>query len=136
MRDGMARAGAIVISLAAGLSGCTGPGGGSPHASPASTGAGSGSGSPPTSVGAAIPADVLDPIVADAATRGGVDAGSITVVAASAETWPNGALGCPDPGAFYTQAIVHGWKVIVEASGTRLDYRSSGPGRFKLCSQS
>jgi hypothetical protein len=35
----------------------------------------------------------------------------------------------------YTQALVDGYQVIVEGDGTQLDYRGSGPGRFKLCEQ-
>ncbi|HET7472415.1 MAG TPA: hypothetical protein VFJ71_04745 [Candidatus Limnocylindrales bacterium] len=80
-----------------------------------------------------VPADVLDPIVADAATRASVDKTAVTVVRASAQTWPNGALGCPSPGVMYTQAVVTGWQVVVEAGGTQYDYRSGGAGRFKLC---
>ncbi len=69
----------------------------------------------------------------DAATRTGAARASITIAEATAETWPTGALGCPSPGVMYTQAIVNGWKVILEAGGTRIDYRASGPGRFRVC---
>ena len=32
----------------------------------------------------------------------------------------------------YTQALVDGYQVIVEANGTRLDYRGSAPGKFRI----
>jgi hypothetical protein len=40
------------------------------------------------------------------------------VVQAEAVTWPDGALGCPEPGIVYTQALVPGYWVVVEAEET------------------
>ena len=63
------------------------------------------------------PADVSpaqwDAIVADLAERGA--AGEPVLVSAESVTWPNGALGCPQPGMSYTQAVVDGMRVV--ASG-------------------
>ena len=83
--------------------------------------------------GASLPAAIIEPIVADAATRLGVDPSMVKVVAAEARTYGDGSLGCPQPGEMYTQALVDGYQVIVEVNGTRLDYRGSGPGRFRIC---
>jgi len=83
--------------------------------------------------GVSLPADITDPIVADAATRLGVDPSVVAIVDAHAETWPDGSLGCPEPGMMYTQALVDGYQVIVEAHGTQLDYRGGGTGQFQLC---
>jgi len=80
-----------------------------------------------------VPAEVLAPIVADAATRAGVDPADVRVIEAWAAEWNDGALGCPEPNVFYTQAIVNGWQVIVEANGQTLDYRALGPGAFRVC---
>ena len=132
MRDARIRAGAIAL-VATCLVACTSSSsGGSASAQPPGVPSGPLSAAP-ASTDVSAPADVLDPIVADAATRAGVGPEAVTVTAATAQTWPNGALGCPQPGTAYTQAIVRGWQVIVEAGGTRYDYRSSGPGRFRLC---
>ncbi len=79
------------------------------------------------------PNPIIEPIVLDAATRLGVDPSEVTIVDAHAETWPDGSLGCPQPGMMYTQALVEGYQVIVEANGTQLDYRGGGQGGFKLC---
>lgn len=81
----------------------------------------------------ALPPEITDPIVADAATRLGVDPSKVTIVDAHAETWSDGSLGCPQPGMMYTQALVDGYQVIVEANGTQLDYRVGGQGGFRLC---
>jgi hypothetical protein len=80
-----------------------------------------------------LPPSVTDPIVGDAAARLGVDPSEVAIVAAEAKTFSDGSLGCPEPGMMYTQALVDGYQVIVEANGQRLDYRGSGPGQFKLC---
>jgi len=80
-----------------------------------------------------VPAALLDPVLADAAQRTGADPSAIQVVEATATTWNDGSLGCPKPGVMYTQALVDGYKVIVEANGQRLDYRVPLQGGFKVC---
>jgi hypothetical protein len=96
-----------------------------PSAGPSTEPAGNG--------GSSLPASIIDPIVTDAATRLGVDPSAVTIIDAHEETWSDGSLGCPQPGMMYTQALVDGYQVVVEANGTRLDYRGSGPGQFRLC---
>jgi len=76
---------------------------------------------------------VLDPVVADAAERVGVDPAAVTVVSATAVEWTDGSLGCPQPGMGYTQALVSGFQIIVQAGEGTLDYRVRGPGDFRLC---
>src|SRR5688500_7094992 len=92
------------------------------------------SGEPAASDGTvALPATIIDPIVADAAGRLGVHPSAVKIVDAHEETWSDGSLGCPEPDMMYTQALVDGYQVIVEANGTQLDYRGSGPGQFRFC---
>ena len=105
----------------------TGSIGASASASPAD-----GSGEPVATGGTSLPASITDPIVADAATRLGVDPSALTIVEATAQTFSDGSLGCPEPGMMYTQALVDGYQVIVEGNGTRLDYRGSQAGRFRI----
>ena len=80
-----------------------------------------------------LPAEVLDPIVADAAARLSVEPAAVSIVSAVAETFSDGSLGCPEMGVMYTQALVDGYHVVVAANGTQLDYRGSVPGQFRLC---
>jgi hypothetical protein len=82
---------------------------------------------------ASIPQGILQPILADAATRAGVDPSELRLVYASAVDFNDSSLGCPEPGMMYTQAIVPGYQVIVEHDEAVLDYRASGPGAFRLC---
>ena len=119
---------ALLIATAAGCSAASS--GASVNPDPASDG--------PSPTSPAIPgvaAAVLDPILTDAATRAGVNRSDLAVAEARAVTWNDGSLGCPQPGMAYTQALVDGWQVIVEAGDERLDYRVSGPGQFMVCDQ-
>jgi hypothetical protein len=79
-----------------------------------------------------VPDRLLRDIVADAATRARVAADAVQLVRAEARTWGDGSWGCPQPGMYYTQALVDGFQVIVSAGGREYDYRASGT-RFRLC---
>ena len=83
--------------------------------------------------GGAVPDEILQAAIADAAEEAGVDPSTITVVSAEATTWNSGALGCPKPGEMYTQALVPGYKIVLEAGGRELDYHASESGTVKLC---
>ena len=122
--------GAATIVVAACTANSGAGGSDAPKPSTASQGPSSDAGA---SGGGSLPASITDPIVADAVTRLGVDASAVTIVSAHAETFSDGSLGCPEPGFMYTQALVDGYQVVVEANGTQLDYRGSGPGQFRLC---
>lgn len=60
-------------------------------------------------------------------------AAAVTTVSAESVTWPDGSLGCPEPGQMYTQALVDGYQVIVEVGGTRYDYRVGSGTDVRLC---
>ena len=80
-----------------------------------------------------VPADVLADLFADAAERTATESDAVEVVQAEAVTWNDGSLGCPEPGMFYTQALVEGYHVILRAGTEELDYRVSAAGGFRLC---
>lgn len=90
---------------------------------------------PPAPPGAAaVPDAKWAAILADLARRGvGVD--TVVVASARAVTWRDGSLGCPEPGQFYTQALVPGWEVVVTASGTRYDYHFGHDDVARLCTR-
>jgi hypothetical protein len=75
-----------------------------------------------------VPPSVIEAAVADAAARAGVDPGEVTIVSAEAVTFPDGGLGCPEPGMMYTQVLTPGYRVVVEAGGREYDYRSGAKG--------
>ncbi|HEY6087736.1 MAG TPA: hypothetical protein VIV84_08355 [Burkholderiaceae bacterium] len=67
----------------------------------------------PSAIQAALPA-----MLADAARRAGLAQERLRVETVEAVTWPDGALGCPQPDRAYTQALVPGWRVVIAAPGT------------------
>jgi hypothetical protein len=128
LRYSLAMLAALVVIAACTSSDSEGGSGSIGSAAPSPDGS-----SEPGMSGAALPAAIIDPIVADAAAALGVDPSAVKVVSAEARTYGDSSLGCPRPGEMYTQAVVDGYQVIVEVNGTRLDYRGSGPGRFRIC---
>ena len=68
----------------------------------------------------------------DAMKRTGIDRRLLKVRSAEAVTWSDGSLGCPQPGMMYTQALVPGYRVRIDAGGKVLDYHAgrSGPPAF------
>jgi hypothetical protein len=85
------------------------------------------------SVTGEVPSEIMANLVADAAERTGEDPDAIEIVQAAAVTWNDGALGCPEPGMFYTQALVDGYHVILRGGDDELDYRVTAGGGFRLC---
>jgi predicted small lipoprotein YifL len=80
-----------------------------------------------------VPDQIMDDILADASQRSGEEPEAIDVVQAMAITWNDGSLGCPEPGMAYTQALVDGYHVILDAGDEELDYRVTSDGGFRLC---
>lgn len=93
---------------------------------------------PPTSppvVGEA-PANLVAATRADLAGRIGSEAaGAAVVVRSEAVTWPNGSLGCPQPGMYYQPIEVEGYHVVFDVDGTQYDYRATVGGNLLACEQ-
>lgn len=91
--------------------------------------------SPAATPAASTPADVpparWQAILDDLSGRG-VTA-TPTLTSAKKVTWNSGALGCPKPGAMYTQALVDGLHVLVSAGGVTYDYRFGTGDQPVLC---
>lgn len=82
-----------------------------------------------------LPPALRDAVRADAAQRAKVAPEAVRIARGEAVTWPDGSIGCPQPGLAYTQALVRGWRVFVEAGGATLRYHASAPGtRWLYCS--
>ena len=80
-----------------------------------------------------VPNEFVAEIVADASLRSGATIDEMSVVLAEVVQWNDGSLGCPEPGAIYTQAIVDGFRIVVESSDEEFDYRTSGTDFFIVC---
>ena len=76
---------------------------------------------------------LVDQAVADLASRLKVDASKIDTVSAQAVSWPDGSLGCPQPGMAYTQVMVDGSQIQLSVNGTTYSYHSGGSRAPFLC---
>jgi hypothetical protein len=84
---------------------------------------------------AKIPQGILEPILDKAAELAKVGREQLVMVRAEPVVWNDGSLGCPEPGMMYTQALVNGYWVIIDAAGQTYDFRVDRSGRFQLCPQ-
>lgn len=80
-----------------------------------------------------VPQQLLDEIMADLEKRTGASRSAFTIQRAEAVEWNDGSLGCPQPGQVYTQAIVPGYRVVIEHQGMDYDYHAAESGYFVLC---
>jgi hypothetical protein len=80
-----------------------------------------------------LPASIVDAVVADIARIASLPVDQVTVVSAAPVTFPDGGLGCPEPGKVYIQVLVEGFRIVAKAGGTTYDYRGTGPDSFRRC---
>ena len=76
---------------------------------------------------------ITESVLDDAARRTGIARANLKIESAIAVTWPDGSLGCPQPGMNYTMALVPGYRINVRAGDQLLDYHASRRGYFVLC---
>ncbi len=70
---------------------------------------------------------------ADLAQRLDVDPDAIEILRVEEVTWPDGGVGCPEPGMAYTQALVPGQFIQLEVDGVTYNYHSGGARAPFLC---
>jgi hypothetical protein len=87
-------------------------------------------------VTAEVPPDLIEKMRADLAEHAGIAASAAKVVRAESIVWPDGSLGCPQPGQMYTQATVAGYIVQFTHEGRTYAYHASKQGFFKRCDNS
>ena len=88
---------------------------------------------PGTPITGEVPASLLTEIFQDLSKRLKIEIEKIVLVKAEEVVWNDGSLGCPQPGQFYTQALVDGYWLILEVDNIAYDYRASDRGNFFLC---
>lgn len=81
----------------------------------------------------AVDAPGVQDAVADLADHLGVDPGEVTVVSLEDVTWPDGSLGCPQPGMSYTMAQVPGSRLVLAAEGREFSYHAGREPVFQRC---
>ena len=125
------------------VAGCAGAGGGGSarpslpfaSASPAPTPRGPDAPAATPPAVSVVPQSLIDQMLEQAARLASVPVEDLTVESAEAVTWPDGSLGCPEPGMMYTQALVDGYRVVIGLGDQRFDFRGSG-STFRLCADS
>lgn len=80
-----------------------------------------------------LPTGMLEDVIALAEEETGVDRSAIEVVLAEAVTWSDGSIGCPEAGMMYTQALVPGYRVILDIAGEELAFHAPESGEFFPC---
>lgn len=76
---------------------------------------------------------IIAPARADLAQRLRVAPEDLEVIAAEEVTWPDGSLGCPEPGMSYTQAVVEGSRVVLRLDGRIYVYHAGDDAEPFLC---
>ncbi|HEX6636256.1 MAG TPA: hypothetical protein VF033_01255 [Steroidobacteraceae bacterium] len=84
---------------------------------------------------ASIPREVRRAVVADAARRFEVAESAVVLSGAEQVTWSDGSLGCPQPGMFYTQVPVPGYRLTASTAQGNLLYHTDMRGQAVTCAQ-
>ena len=71
----------------------------------------------------------------DLAQRLSIEVDQIELVEISAVVWPDGGLGCPQPGMAYTQVQQEGMRIRLRAGKRIYSYHSGGGHSLFLCEQ-
>ncbi|MDZ7791858.1 MAG: hypothetical protein U5L08_15445 [Xanthomonadales bacterium] len=69
----------------------------------------------------------------DLSGRTGTARENIEMIRAQTVTWANGALGCPEEGMMYTQALVEGYFILLRADGEDSAYHAGRDGKPFHC---
>ncbi|HVM25976.1 MAG TPA: hypothetical protein VM253_11320 [Candidatus Limnocylindrales bacterium] len=77
--------------------------------------------------------DMLDDLLEQAAQETGVPVDEISVVTAESVTWSDGSIGCPEEGMGYTQALVPGYRVVLDVAGEQIHFHAGSDGQFFAC---
>lgn len=66
----------------------------------------------------------IDAARRDLAQRLGIDVAAIEVASVEEVTWPDGALGCPQPGMVYIQVLIDGLHILLRVGDQLYPYHS------------
>ncbi|MCP5095268.1 MAG: hypothetical protein GY943_06935 [Chloroflexi bacterium] len=82
-----------------------------------------------------IPDNLLALVTGEMQANAGLSPENYEIIRAEATTWNDGSLGCPQPGMMYTQALVDGYWIVVQAGEETFDYRVAATGFIVRCEQ-
>ena len=85
-----------------------------------------GAGSARATEGGGAPLPVLvESAMVQAQRLTGLGRHQLKLLDAAAVNWPDGSGGCPEPGRLYTQALVPGFRIRIQAQGRLLNYHAT-----------
>lgn len=76
---------------------------------------------------------LIQQAIADLSQRLNIAPESIQVLEARSVTWPDGSLGCPQPGMQYIQVLTDGTYILLNAEGKDYAYHSGRSRAPFLC---
>lgn len=76
---------------------------------------------------------LVDLAIKDLAVNLAIAEDEIEMLQAVPVTWPDGSLGCPEPGMQYTQALVKGTRIMLRVENRHYAYHSGGNRPPFLC---
>lgn len=79
---------------------------------------------------------LIEKAKADLAQRLSIPVNEIVLLEATSVIWPDGSLGCPQPGVAYTQVPQDGLLLRIQARGQTYEYHSGGRRDPFLCVRS
>lgn len=79
------------------------------------------------------PSALLVAIHEDLERRSGGSRVDFELLRSEAVLWNDGALGCPQPGMFYPQVLINGYRIVIRYRDKDYDYRADDRGGFRLC---
>ena len=128
----------LAVAMSSLLAACAANGGGEPantdesdHSGDPSMDVHPSGGAPHTEDG--FPPELLAEIVGAGAREAGVETDAVDIVVAEAVTWSDGSIGCPEAGMMYTQALVPGYRVVLEVDRQQLNFHAAESGDFRFC---
>lgn len=77
--------------------------------------------------------EFADQAIAAAADERGVAEDEVEILRSEEVEWPDGARGCPEEGEMYTQAIVSGYLVVLDAAGEEQSWHGGEDEAPFLC---
>ena len=69
--------------------------------------------------------NLIDKAIADLAQRSNIPANEITLLEATAVTWSDSSLGCPQEGMVYAQVLTPGYLIRLQAGDQEFEYHAS-----------
>ncbi len=70
---------------------------------------------------------------ADLARRTSEPLDTVRIIGIEPTTWPNAALGCPEPGKSYAQLLVPGFRLTLWSARQTYEYHADRGGRVVWC---